>query len=97
MAIDGATAVSGAWNAVWLTARRRFEGRAPRRQALATLAMLNGGIALEAAFAQAVYVAHDAGWRYEALLAPGVWASARAPMLAGVLLLSVLIMRGRTR
>jgi hypothetical protein len=64
-----------------------------RRLAAVTLALVNGGIAVQAAFGQALFSAHRLGLPVEPLFAPAPWFAARLPLFAGTMLLSVLILR----
>ena len=90
---DAATAVAGAFNAAWLSAHwLRIEQRG-RRLAALTLAVLSAGIAMQAAFAQALFSAHRFGAPIDAFFAPAPWLAARALLLAGTLMLSMLILR----
>jgi hypothetical protein len=92
-AADATTAVAAAFNAAWLAGHwLRYEHRG-RRLAAATLAALNAGIALQAAFAQALYAAHRLGASTAPFFATAPWFASRAPLLAGTLLLSTLILR----
>ncbi len=92
-AADGATAAAAAFNAAWL-AGHWLRGAAPvRRLAAATLALVNAGVAVQAAFAQALFTAHRLGWPTDPWFAAGPWLAARVLLLAGTLLLSLLIIR----
>ncbi len=71
-------------------ARRPWRGR---RLAAVTLALVNAGIALQAAFGQALFSAHRLGMPVEPLFEPAPWIAARLPLLGGTLLLSALILR----
>lgn len=94
-AADGATVASAGFNAAWFCARWLRQDLARRRFAAATLALLNAGIAVQAAFAQALYSAHRFDIDAAPLFASGPWLGSRAALLAGVVLLSVLILRRR--
>ena len=95
-AADGATAAAALSNAAWLVARRlRGERRPGRRAAAATLALLNGGIAVQAVFAQALYSAHRFDLTTEPFFATGPWLASRLALLAGTLLLSSFFLRSR--
>jgi hypothetical protein len=96
-AADGAMFAASAFNAACLEARRRSERRAGRRTAAAVLATLSAGVAVEALFAQALFTTHSAGGPGERLYSPGVWIAARALLLAGTLMLSMLILRSGER
>ncbi len=90
---DGATVVAGAFNGAWLWAHW-LRGAAPtRRLAAVTLALVNAGIAVQAAFGQALFSAHRLGMPVEPLFDPVPWVAARLPLLGGTLLLSALIFR----
>jgi hypothetical protein len=93
LAMDAQTVVAGAFNAAWFAARRATESRSSRRTAMDVLCVLSAGIAVQAACAQALFFARHAGWSTEPLFAPGAWIAARAPLFAGTLLLSLLILR----
>lgn len=95
-AADATNAVAGAFNAAWLAAHWLGDTHRGRRLAAASLAVVNGGIATQAAFAQTLFLAHGFGWPAEPLFAATPWLAARLPLLAGTLLLSMLILR-RTR
>ena len=93
-AADGAAAVAGAWNAAWLLS---FAAGSPpgRRTAALSLAVLNAGIAVQAAFAQALYSTHRFGFDTGPFFQPGPWLASRLLLLAGTLLISMLILRRR--
>ncbi|TAK64568.1 MAG: hypothetical protein EPO22_05665 [Dehalococcoidia bacterium] len=104
---DGATAVAAGFNSAWLVGHwrggaaagdrrsrlRPYADNRPRRLAAVTLALLNAGIAVQAAFGQALFSAHRLGMPVEPLFEPAPWVAARLPLLAGTLLLSLLILR----
>jgi hypothetical protein len=90
---DGATAGAAAFNAAWLCGRWLGAAAPVRRLATATLALVNAGIAAQAAFAQATFTAHRLGWPLDPWFETAPWLAARAPLLAGTLLLSLLILR----
>jgi hypothetical protein len=90
---DGATAAAGAFNTAWLAAHWLSGPRRPRRLAAVTLALVNAGVAVQAAFSQALFSAHRFGIPLEPMFAPAPWLAARLPLLAGTLLLSALIVR----
>jgi hypothetical protein len=93
---DGATAASGAFNAVWLLA---FAGEASptRRTAAVALAVLNAGAAAQAAFAQVMFTTRRLGFSIDPFFEPGAWLAARLLLLAGTLLISMLILRRAAR
>jgi hypothetical protein len=92
-AADATTAVAGAFNATWLAAYwLRLQARG-RRIAALSLALVSAGIAVQAAFAQALFSAHRLGWSADAFSGATPWLAARLPLLAGTLLLSMLILR----
>jgi hypothetical protein len=95
-AVDGATAVAAAFNAAWLF-QHWVRGAERRRLAAATLATFNAGVAVQAAFAQALYTSHRLGGPVEPFFAPAPWLASRAVLLAGTLLLSLLILRRAER
>lgn len=95
LAADGATAACGAFNAAELAVRRRVEPRARRRTALGVLAAVNGGIALQSAFAFALFATHLVGAPAETFFAPGAWLASRVLLLAGTAAISALILRSR--
>ncbi len=91
--VDGSTVAAGAFNAVWLLqhwVRREARGR---RLAAVTLATVNAGVAIEAAFAQALFTSHRLGGPVEPFFAAAPWLASRVGLLAGTLLLSILILR----
>ncbi len=90
---DGATAVAGAFNCAWLTAHWLRGAARVRRLAAVTLALVNAGIAVQAAFGQALFSAHRLGMPVEPLFEPAPWLVARLPLFAGTMLLSALIIR----
>jgi hypothetical protein len=96
-AADGAAAASGAFNAAWLL---RLAAASPTRRGTGAgafaLGVLNAGVAVQAAYAQALYSARRFGHGTDALFEPGPWLASRLLLLLGVLLISVLIMRRRT-
>jgi hypothetical protein len=96
-AADGTTAGAGAFNAAVLVARRARERSARRRTAVAVLGLLNAGIAVSAAFAQATYAAHRFDVALAPFFAPLPWLTSRALLLAGTLGISLLIMRRNGR
>lgn len=95
-AADGATAVSGAFNAVWLVA---FAGEiSPARRTAATaLAVLNAGAAVQAVFAQSMFSARRLGFSVDPFFEPGAWLASRLLLLAGTILISMLILRRMSR
>ncbi len=95
-AADGATVVAGAFNAAWLLAHWLVTDAKGRRLAAVTLALLNVGIAVQAAFSQALFVAHRFDLPTDPFYAPAPWLASRAALLAGTLLLSLLILRRRS-
>jgi hypothetical protein len=92
-AVDGATAVASAFNAAVLIARRGGERTRGRRQAAMALAVVSAGVAVQAAFAQALYSAHRFDLEVAPFFATGPWVASRVVLLAGTLLLSLLILR----
>jgi hypothetical protein len=96
-AVDGATVATATFNAAWLLSHWLGGDARGRRLAAVTLAALNGGIAVEAAFAQALFTAHRLGLSTWPLFAPAAWIAARALLLVATLLLSALILRRRTQ
>jgi len=90
---DGTTAAAAAFNAAWLCAHWLGSAAPVRRLATATLALVNAGVAVQATFAQALFTAHRLGWPLAPWFEPAPWLAARAPLLAGTLLLSLLILR----
>ena len=90
-AADGATVAAGAFNAAWLLGYRPRDGR--RSFAALTLAAVNAGIAVQAAFGQALYSGHRWGFDLDPFFAAGPWLASRALVLAGTLLLTTLILR----
>jgi hypothetical protein len=96
-AVDGATAVAAAFNTAWLL-QHWVRGTQPRRRlAAVTLATVNGGVAIQAAFAQALFTAHRLGGPTEPFFASAPWLASRVLLLAGTLLLSTLILRRSQR
>jgi hypothetical protein len=94
-ALDGATCAAASFNTAWLLARWARPGSDRRRTAAAALALLNAGIAVEAAFAQALLTAHRLGASTAPYFATASWLAARGGLLAGTLLVSALILRRR--
>jgi hypothetical protein len=96
-AVDGATVVAGAFNTAWLLQHwlRGVDRR--RRLAAVTLATLNAGVAVEAAFAQALYTTHRFGAPVDPFFATAPWVASRAAVLAGTIILSMLIVRRAVR
>ncbi len=92
-AADATNVVAGAFNSLWLAGHWLGAADRGRRFAAASLAIVNGGIATEAAFAQTLFLAHRFGWAQGPLFGPVPWLAARLPVLAGTLLLSMLILR----
>ncbi len=92
-AADGMTVAAGGFNAAWLALHRAGTRQPARRFAAITLATINAGAALQAASAQALYSAHRFGLPHEAFFAAPAWVASRVVLLAGVVLLSVLILR----
>ena len=96
-AVDGATAAAGAFNTAWLLQHWLRGAQHGRRLAAVTLAMLNAGVAAQAAYAQALYTSHRLGGPIDPFFAPAPWLASRAILLAGTLLLSALILRRAQR
>ena len=95
---DGLTAIAATFNASWLVARRvRGEPAAGRRVAAATLATICAGIAVQAAFAQAMFAAYRFGAPLEPFFTPAPWIAARVALLAGTSMLTLLILRRTSR
>jgi hypothetical protein len=96
-AVDGMTAAASAFNGAMLLVLRAREPSERRRHAMAVLAIVSAGVAVQAAFAQALYTAH----RFDLDVAPffcaGPWLASRVVLLAGTLLLSSLILRRASR
>lgn len=90
---DGATAVAAAFNAAWLYHHWVRGAQRTRRLAAVTLATLNAGVAVQAAFAQTLYTSYRLGASAEPFFAPAPWLASRVVLLAGTLLLSTLILR----
>ena len=95
LAADAATAAIAAFNATELTLRRAGEVRAVRRNALSALAALNGGIAVQAAFAYSLYAAYALDLSTAPFFASGAWLAARLPLLMATLGLALIIVRDR--
>jgi len=93
LSVDAASFAAGAWNALALMARRVGERMPGRRAALATLAAVNAGVAVQAAFAQALYATHRLDLDVAPFFEPGPWFASRALLLAGTLATSALILR----
>lgn len=96
-AVDGSTTVAGAFNAAWLLHHWVRGAQRGRRLAAITLATVNAGVAVEAAFAQTLYTAHRLGGPVEPFFAAAPWLASRLALLAGTLLLSLLILRRAAR
>lgn len=96
-AVDGATAVAGAFNTAWLLQHWLRGAHHGRRLAAITLATLNAGVATQAAFAQALYSSHRLDGPIDPFFAPVPWLASRVTLLAGTLLLSALILRRSQR
>ncbi|MEX0750494.1 MAG: hypothetical protein WD359_06760 [Dehalococcoidia bacterium] len=96
-AADGATAVASAFNAAVLLARRAGERTPGRRHAVMVLAVVSGGVAVQAVFAQALYSAHRFDLDVAPFFAPAPWLASRVVLLGGTLLLSALILRRHGR
>jgi hypothetical protein len=94
---DGATGAAGAFNAAWLFGHWVRGAARGRRLAAVTLALVNAGIAVQAAFAQALFTAHRFAWPEAGFFAPAPWLASRVVLLAGTLLLSLLILRRSSR
>jgi hypothetical protein len=94
-AADATTAVAAGFNAAWLTGHWIAGDARPRGRRLAavTLAVLNAGIGVQAAFAQALFIAHRFALPTAPFFAAGPWLAARLLLLAGTLMLSILILR----
>jgi hypothetical protein len=92
LAADGAAAISGAYNAAWLM-RLAAQSMPGRRTAAASLAVLNAGVAVQAAFAQALLTTRRFGIDESLFFEPGPWLASRLLLLAGTLLISMLILR----
>ncbi len=95
VAADGATAIAGAGNAAWAIARLDTERAPARRTSLATLALIDAGAAVQAVFSQAMFAAQRTGADLAPFFDAAPWIASRALLLAGVLLVSLLILRRR--
>ena len=96
-AVDGATTVAAAFNAAWLLQHWLLGVNRARRLAAITLATVNAGIAIQAAFAEALFTTHRLGGPTEPFFASPAWLASRVVLLAGTLLLSLLIFRRSQR
>lgn len=96
-AADGLTAAAGVFNAAWLWRRLRAERSESRRTAIVALALVNLGAAVQAVFGQAMYSAQRSGYALDVFFAPGPWLASRLLLLAGVLLVSLLLLRSSAR
>jgi hypothetical protein len=92
-AADGLTVAAGGFNAAWLVTHWLGMEQRGRRLAAVTLGLLNAGIAVQAAFAQALYSAQRFGADTDPFFGPGPWLASRLGLLAGTLLISLLILR----
>lgn len=92
-AADGFTVAAGGFNAAWLAAHWLGQEHRGRRLAALTLALMNAGIAVQAAFSQALFSAQRFGADTGPFFATAPWVASRLLLLCGVLLLSVLILR----
>ncbi len=92
-AADGLTVAAGGFNAAWLLTHWLGMEQRGRRLAAVTLATVNAGIAVQAAFAQALYSAHRFGFGVDPFFATAPWLGSRLLLLVGTLLLSLLILR----
>jgi hypothetical protein len=92
-AADGLTAAAGIFNTAWLWRRLGFERVPARRTAITALVLLNAGAATQAAFAQAMFSAHRFGYALDPFFQCGPWLTSRLLLTAGVLLVSILILR----
>jgi hypothetical protein len=92
-AVDGLTAAAAAFNAAWLCAYPLRHERNGRRLAAFALAVVCAGIAVQAAFAQALFTAHRLDPGHTRLFETAPWLASRLLLLAGTLLLSALILR----
>ena len=95
--VDGGTTVAGAFIAAWLLQHWVRGAQRGRRLAAITLATVNAGVAVEAAFAQALYTSHRLGGPIEPFFAAAPWIASRLALFAGTLLLSMLILRRAAR
>jgi len=92
-AADAATAAAGSFNVAWLALHRAGPRTRARRTAVAALLLVNAGVAVQAAFAQALYTAHRFALADGALFSAPAWVSSRIVLLAGVLMLTALILK----
>jgi hypothetical protein len=92
-AADGLTAAAGIFNAAWLWRRLGIEQVPARRTALTALVLLNAGAATQAVFAQTMFTAQRYGYALDPFFEPGPWLTSRLLLTAGVLLVSLLILR----
>lgn len=97
VAADGATVVAGAFNAAWLFGHWLGLRQRRRRLAALTLALVNAGVAVQAAFAHSMFVAHASGTGVAPYFEPAPWLASRVVVLAGTLLLCLLILRTAAR
>lgn len=93
LAVDGATGASAAFNAASLLARAAAERASGRRAAAIALAATNAGIATQAAWSQALFLAHRFGLPVEPFFSEGAWLAPRLLLLAGTVAVSALILR----
>ena len=96
MGADLAIMVSATFNGghFWLTGIRTEWRHRVRRLAALGLALLHGGLALQAALLLAITLVHTAGGNIAPLLGQG-GVALRIPALAGTLMVSVLLLRDR--
>ena len=96
-AADGFTVAAAGFNAAWLAAHWLGQEHRGRRFAALTLALVNAGIAVQAAFSQALFSAHRFGADTAPFFDPAPWIASRLMLLSGVLMLSLLILRRAAR
>ena len=96
-AADGATAASGAFNAAVLLTKHMRGASGARRAAVMALSLISAGAAVQAAFAQALYMAQRSGADTAPFFDARPWLASRALLLAGTLLVALLLLRGRAR
>ena len=93
LCVDAATAAAALFNALALNARRERETIAPRRNAVSALVVLSAGVAVQAAFSQAMFASHRLGHELAPFFAADAWIASKALLLIGTLLLTLLITR----
>jgi hypothetical protein len=96
-AADGLTVAAEGFKAAWLTGHWLGTEHRGCRLAAVTLALVNAGAAVQAAFSQALFSAHRLGFTTDPFFETGPGIASLLMLLCGLLMLSSLILRRAER